>query len=249
MDCANFGVFWCFVAVSATSLAFAVIELLLRFKAGNEIKIVLFGKPQYWYYAINILFACGALFASEALELTKLFSSAQTKLPQAIVQSAALALASLVAARTSFGSGMAPTDAGDAGGWGPGVLVGKLLAIVDEKIEQNRFIATAPTLKSLAESCLPVYIYSFVLPYCFAQSERRAGPAEIEITKKLQEIEQKSDAMLTLLHKEFGSACLNAAIQLLGESGKTPNTNDPKIATYVSQSDKLDELYLRISQL
>lgn len=251
MYCLNFGAFSCYVAVALSAFAFALVELLLRFKAGNEIKVVVFGEPQSWYYAINMLFACSVFFGSEALETTKLTELAQSNIAAAIVKSGGLALAALVAARSSFGGGIASSGTETPSVWGPGVLVGKLLAIVDERIEQKRFIKMTPKLTKLAEKCPPDFVYGFVLPYLFLQSERRAGPAEKEITNKLQGIESlpetspylKSLLMLTALGKEFGSECLTAVEKLREEhqaGGVSPT--ETKLNAMKAQSDRLNKL-------
>ena len=169
-----------------------------------------------------------------------------------MVKSGGFAFGALVAARSSIGARAATNNEPVDPGWGPGVLFGRLLAIVDEKIEQSRFTAMAKTLHGLDELPSPLYIYGFVLPYCYLQSERRAGPAEMEIANKLKEIEeasfttqhQKSLLMFTALQKEFGSACLAAAINLNDKSKKHAANDELRKTSsmFAAQSDKLDDI-------
>jgi len=258
--------FWCYLIAVVIALVFAAIELALRFKAGNALRTVLIGWAQFWYYVSNVAFAVVALFFGKNSMGDHLAVSGGENFESSLAKCGLLVFGALLAARTSVGATPPTMSSPGSAGIGLGVVFGKFLSIIDERIEQKRFAASALKLKERKDAPSPKDVFDFVLPYCYAQSERKAGLAEQDVVAKCQPIleskklseQQKTFLMLTVLQKEFGDGCLDAAIQVLVRAGPSvdsplesgsPLTTSSNAEVLSAQNLLIDKLLLNITQI
>ena len=66
----------CYIAAALTCTGAAAADIVGRFKSGNRIKSIMWGMPQCSFYLLNACAGLFALFSSEALGVTQIFSAA-----------------------------------------------------------------------------------------------------------------------------------------------------------------------------
>jgi len=211
--------FLCYAAVAVTCAGCAVADLIGRFKSGNRISSIVWGKPQGFFYMLNMGAGLLALFGSEALSSTQIIAEASSNLSLAIVKASGLAVATFVSLRTTI-STLISSGNGQKLEIGPGRLFATLLENVERRIDQDRMVKASEEIMSIAPSLSPRAVLYVVLPYCFDQAEKDPGDRQA-ITNTLATIytdndpnifiSERSALMLSHLHKIFGLSVLEAA--------------------------------------
>ena len=245
----------CYIAVALTCVGCAAADLVGRFKSGNRIKSILWGKPQCSFYLLNAGAGLFALFSSEALGTTQIFSATPLNLSLAIVKSAGIALATFISLRTTLST--IPAANGQKIEIGPGRLFAALLENIEHRIDQERIVQATKDIKSIAPSLSPRAVLYVVLPYCFDQAEKDLGDRE-KISSALEAIyvsklnifpSERSALMLSHLHSRFGLSVLKSAKELVTNEYVNTSTQDGKaiggggISNELQLSEKeLDEL-------
>ena len=245
----------CYIAAALTCAGCAAADLVGRFKSGNQIKSILWGKPQCSFYLLNACAGLFALFSSEALGTTQIFSAALSSLPLAITKSVGVAVATFLSLRVTLNT--LPTADGKKIEFGPGRLFATLLENIEHRIDRERMKQAAKDIKIIAPLLSPRAVLNVVLPFCINQAEKDVGD-HAKITTTLEAIyksthdifpDERSALMLNLLYPIFGLSVLEAAIELVTKEHINPSTQGGKatvgggISNELQLSEKeLDEL-------
>lgn len=217
------GMLACYIFAGAIGILVAIVEILSRYGTGNNPAWVLRGNAQYIYYTINGLAAAGALFASEALEKTKILELYSTNPSLAILQAGGVGLAAMFALRSSLFSveGKENHSKVDVG---PAQILNVLNKYLHRQIDKKRGSAALIEITKLMSEVDPELIYPDIL-LCLTVSE--AIP-EADVTRmkdniavimtnkqKFKLAESKAIAIGLEIQKELGLDTLKAVVDCL----------------------------------
>lgn len=220
----------CYIAAALTCTGAAAADIVGRFKSGNRIKSIMWGMPQCSFYLLNACAGLFALFSSEALGATQIFSAALSNLPLAITKSVGIAVATFLSLRVTLNT--VPTTDGKRVEFGPGRLFATLLENIERRIDRERMKQAAKDINKIAPLLSPRAVLNVVLPFCINQAEKDVGD-HAKITETLEAMynsthdispDERSALMLNLLYPIFGSSVLEAAIELVTKEHVSPST-------------------------
>ena len=255
----------CFVCAGAVGILVAIVEILSRYGTGNNPTWVLCGKAQYLYYTINGLAAAGTLFASEALDKTKILDLYSTRPSLAILQAGGVGLAAMFALRSSLFSVEGKEDQAKVD-VGPAQILNVLNKYLHRQIDKKRGSSALVEITKLMSEIDPDLIYPDIL-LCLTVSEAipeadgtrmKDNIALIMANKqKFKLAESKAIAIGLEIQKELGLDTLKTVVECLQNihrkkvsaqpAPSEPETVDPSLAPSNAPANEVDSLDAELS--